>query len=226
MTPWRNLPLSGDYPGSFGQPHLWFRCLYFSAGVDSQGEQENTSSWLGKLVRTGMSQIPFQLKIPEKWLGHQVLTSVGVFFGHILWKLLPFSHARVISWSSTVSNLRHCRKKKSLNTIAKYHLKQQQQKANDSVNWLFHNFQGNHRIFWNPSGSWGRAVLRKCPPEWQTHGQQRRWCLQTFLQYLADATLFLVELVPASCQALYLLSVPHPIVHPTPKSLTYNICRH
>lgn len=40
-----------------------------------------------------------------------------------------------------------------------------------------------------------------------------------FASYLADATLFLVELVPASSQALYLLSVPHQAMHPTPKSL-------
>lgn len=107
--------------------------VYISVlGWFAQGEQENPSSWLGKLVRMGRSHIPFQLKISEKWPGHQVLTSVGVFLDHIPWKLSPFSHARVVSLSSTVSNLHHCRKH-SLSTFAKYHLKTQQQKANDPL---------------------------------------------------------------------------------------------
>ena len=118
--------------GALGN-HNYISCAYMLVlGWVAHGKQENTGSQLGKLVRMGMSQIilpsqnPREVVWPQGFDWHMYYWVFDIVRMSVHWphtsKSSCLSHAKVISWSSPVSNICHCRKK-SLKTFAKYHLK-------------------------------------------------------------------------------------------------------
>lgn len=193
-------------------------------GRIAHGKLQNTGCWLGKLVSMSMSQNLLLAQNPREvaWPpGFWLILSVSVHWPRTLKIFMSFicQSSLLIQPSFQPVSLQEKNPWIHLPSIIS---KLREQEANDPVNLLFHNFQGNHRIFWNPSEFWGTAVLRNCPvtATWATRETVPPYFPSVFSrQYLADATSFLMESVPASSQGLYLLLAGHLTMHPTPKWL-------